>query len=106
MKISKGCLNETCEANRKKTKYKKDDNFCLKCGSPLSIICVDCFCELENDIAKRCVKCQAKKDDAKDNRKQAAKNLGVGAAAVGSVVVAGVKMAPEIGKTVLSFVKK
>ncbi|MFI3169897.1 MAG: hypothetical protein R3Y06_08140 [Faecalibacterium sp.] len=99
MKISKGCLNETCEANRKKTKYKKDDNFCLKCGSPLSIICVDCFCELENDDTNRCVKCKAKRDDARDNRMKQV-------VAAGGIVAASVKVVPEIGKTVLGLVKK
>lgn len=48
MRAFKGCVNLDCDAY-KKIHYKKNDQFCVKCGSPLSFVCAGCWKPMESD---------------------------------------------------------
>ncbi|MDO4976761.1 MAG: hypothetical protein Q4E53_05805 [Eubacteriales bacterium] len=50
VKAFKGCVNEECIARIKKISYKNTDEFCSKCGLPLSFVCKDCWMELEDKL--------------------------------------------------------
>lgn len=82
----RGCINDSCVSNRKKTIYKKEEAFCPHCGHPVVPVCRKCFKQLEEGTDKYCIRCRAEKDD-KDYRQRkaaanAAKGLGVAALAV------------------------
>ena len=88
MKQAKGCINKSCEANKKKIKYKSDDNFCLKCGSSLVPVCKKCHTQLPEDEKNvMCVRCAAEKQDQKDKVVDGAKKAGGAVVAAAGVVV-------------------
>ena len=93
----KACPNTNCEAY-KKTRYKANDEYCSKCGSPLVLVCSKCWTPLAVDDKKItiCEKCQAKKDDRKHNTIEFGKKAGQAVVAVAGVAVAVVKKGPEI----------
>ncbi len=97
----KGCTTTGCIANKKKVKYKKDDNFCLKCGNPLVEVCRKCYTPLPPDYSQAvCERCIAEKEDKKDKGvKAAGKAGGVAAGAAGLVVVG--KKAIDIVKNLI-----
>lgn len=92
----KGCTNSRCVAHTKKITYKKSEDFCSKCGQPLSFVCKSCYTPIEKS-QKLCVMCQAKVDDRNDKIKEVAGQVGV--AAVGLVTLAGTK-----GKDILKYI--
>ncbi len=97
----KGCMTTGCVANKKKIKYKNDDNFCLKCGSPLVEVCKKCYTPLPANHAQAiCDRCIAEKADKKDKGVKAAEKAGAGAVGVAGLVVAGKKVL-DIAKGVI-----
>lgn len=99
MKVIKGCGNESCEAHKRKITYKETETFCSKCGKKLVFVCKDCYTQLPNDEEKYCVRCSAKHEDRKEEAKKVAAGVGVGALAVGGVVL-------KFGKKALGIVRK
>lgn len=91
----KGCSNESCEAHKKKIKYKESEESCSKCRSSLVYVCKDCYTQLPNDTVKYCVRCLAKHTD----RKIKVKKVG------GRVLAAGVTII-TIGITAMDVTKK
>lgn len=97
----KGCISKGCIANNKKTKYKFDDNFCLKCGNPLVPVCKKCFVPLPEGHKKAlCDRCIAEKEDKKDKGAKAAGAASAGVAGVAGVAVVGKKVF-DIAKNVI-----
>ena len=92
MRQMKGCLNTNCQEYRK-TYYKESDQYCVKCGSKLSVICrhPKCFKQLpENTQESYCPVHLAEREDKKEKRIESAKKLGTSmVATVGSVCVLG-----------------
>ncbi|MPM21344.1 hypothetical protein SDC9_67788 [bioreactor metagenome] len=80
----KGCVNEDCVACRKKTHFKKTDDFCPKCGKPLFFVCADCHTQLPGDEEKYCIVCVAEQKDKRDKRMAIAKKVGDGALLLGT----------------------
>ena len=74
----KGCVNEDCVACRKKTHFKKTDDFCPKCGKPLFFVCADCHTQLPGD-KKYCIVCVAEQKDKRDKRMAIVKKVRDGA---------------------------
>ncbi|MCF0134004.1 MAG: hypothetical protein HUJ72_09070 [Blautia sp.] len=88
MKAFKGCINPECKAY-KKIHYKKDDQFCLKCGTSLSYVCAECWKPMENGDEKYCISCSAEKEQKKAENWDNVKKVGGGAvAAAGAAIVA------------------
>ena len=90
MKAFKGCTNSDCKAY-KKIHYKKDDQFCLKCGQQLKFVCAECWKPMEKDNEKYCISCSAEKEQKRAQSVDNAKRVGAGAlgamGAVAGVVV-------------------
>lgn len=92
MKAVRGCVNGNCVARKNRIHYKSTDDYCPKCGRPLSFVCRDCFKQMPDDTQQYCVECAAKHKDRQDHFKEGAEKFGtVLLAAAGSVAV-GVKM--------------
>ena len=92
----KGCLNDNCVENAKKTKFKEDALYCSKCGERLVYVCPSCFKELSDRNEKICSDCQRKKDDNKEKRKEKIK------AARGVALAAAKMVDPEVVKKVVN----
>ena len=98
MKAFKGCTNFECIAY-KKVHYKKDDVFCLKCGSQLSFVCADCWKPIEDGKAKYCISCAAEKEQHRAEKWDAVKTGGGRVIAVtGTTVVAISKLVKDSDK--------
>jgi len=119
MKAFKGCINTDCKAY-KKIHYKKNDEFCLKCGNQLAFVCADCWKPMESGKEKYCTSCAALKEQKRAATLEAVKKAGgavvgaVGAVAVGVSQVAknaesiskGAKKIAGAAKDVIEVVKK
>ena len=115
MKAFKGCINEECKAF-KKIKYKKDDYFCSKCGTPLVYVCADCWKQMDDDNESLCLNCKAKRAQKKEEQVAAVKGAAqdivevVGAVGAAGGAVAGVaaKVVPGVAKVAqkAKFIKK
>ena len=70
----KGCPNVTCPEFQAKAKYEADDNYCKKCGTPLTFVCAKCFRKIEDVEGQRlCPDCECrKKTKVSDATKKAA----------------------------------
>lgn len=90
IKAKKGCINPECVMCKKKEHAHKDDAFCPKCGISLCFVCEKCHTVLADGSTKLCVICQAKKDDAKEKRKDALGKIGAGVGAGVGAIGAGV----------------
>ena len=108
MKAFKGCINSSCSVY-KKIRYKKNDNFCTKCGGPLQFVCADCWTQLDDDSEKYCVFCKNKRRDEADKciegAKDVAKKIGGGVAATVGVVVMAAKNAKQLQGAVKDLAK-
>lgn len=82
----KGCTNSYCAAHKKKVTYKATEEFCSKCGQPLSFVCKSCYTPIE-ESQKLCVMCQAKIDDRNDKIKNGALKVSGFLLTVGTVAV-------------------
>lgn len=119
MKAFKGCTNLDCKAY-KKIHYKKEDQFCVKCGQPLSFVCAECWKPMEEDKEKYCISCLAEKEQKKAQAMDKAKKAGAGAlGAMGAVagvvmqvgnnadtVANGAKKAVNAGAKIAKMIKK
>ncbi len=86
MKAFKGCVNEKCIGFQKKIHYKDSDYFCSKCGERLCYVCADCWCVLDDNHNKYCIRCENIRKDKRDQRVDKVKQVGAGSvAAVGAV---------------------
>ena len=85
-KAKKGCTNPECVMCKKKEHAGKEDAFCPRCGGSLSFVCEKCHTVLPDGSTKLCVVCQAKKDDAKEKRKDNLAKAGAAVAAVAATV--------------------
>lgn len=94
----KGCTNSRCVAHTKKITYKKSEDFCSKCGQPLSFVCKSCYTPIE-ESQKRCVMCQAKVDDRNDKIKEVAGQAGVAVLSIGGIIL-------TKGKDVAKYIPK
>ena len=93
----KGCVNPTCECNKKKVKYKDSDKYCVKCGHGLVHVCADCFTEIPADTKKYCIRCQAKRDDKKAKSKSTFGKVVTAAAVVATpIAVNGKKIVDKL----------
>ncbi|MDD3338136.1 MAG: hypothetical protein PHS82_04690 [Lachnospiraceae bacterium] len=108
MKVFKGCINPSCSAY-KKIHYKKNDDYCTKCGAPLQFVCADCWTQLEDDSEKYCILCKNKRKDEADKRidgaKDAVKKVGGGVAAAAGVAVMAAKNAKQLQGAVKDLAK-
>ena len=97
----KGCVNEKCIAHEKKVLYEETEEYCSKCGVKLEYVCKTkkCYTFLEKSDGKYCIKCQAKKDDRKDDAKKAALKVGGGVLAFGTLAV-------TKGKDIIKYIPK
>ena len=95
VKAKKGCTNPECVMCKKKEHAGKEDAFCPRCGVSLSFVCEKCHTVLADGSTKLCVVCQAKKDDAKEKRKdtfgKVGATVGTVAATVSGIVAVVVK---------------
>lgn len=69
----KGCINQDCKANKKKSFFDVKNNFCPLCGQELAFVCKNkkCYTQLAVTTKKPyCVRCLAEK---KQNTENAAK---------------------------------
>lgn len=94
----KGCTNAKCVANKKKITYKETEDFCSKCGNPLTYVCKKCYTPIGKKD-KLCARHLAEKEDKKDKAKKTAGQAGGVAAAVGAVVLAK-------GKDIVKYIPK
>lgn len=74
MRAFKGCVNLDCDAY-KKIHYKKNDQFCVKCGSPLSFVCAGCWKPMESDEERYCIGCTTEKEQKKAQAVDKAKTI-------------------------------
>lgn len=95
----KGCVNPKCIAYQKKKVYKKEDQYCLKCGEKLQFVCKKCRMQITEADKNYCVRCKAAMKDKKEERVQKAKER---AAVVAPVVIAAIGK----GKTVIQNIKR
>lgn len=89
IKRDKACYTPNCKANKAKTKFPDDMNYCPYCAQPLDYVCINhgCFNQVDgpNEL---CQKCEAEKEEAKENRNENMKKAGkFGLAAVAVVAV-------------------
>lgn len=91
----KGCLTKSCIAYEKKIHYKKEDEFCSKCGKELRYVCKKCHVMIDKDSkGSLCIRCAAVKKDRWDKIKKNVGKVGVGALAVGGTAL-------EVGKKIV-----
>ena len=83
----KGCTKSGCVANSKKIHYKKDDEFCSKCGMELSFVCKKCHTPIaEDNKGSLCLRCVAEKEDKRDVAMKKAGKAGQKILVVGGIV--------------------
>ena len=99
MRMIKGCGNESCVAHKKKITYNETETYCSKCGKSLVFVCKDCYTQLPDDDEKYCVRCNAKHEDRKEEAKKVVAGVGVGALAVGGIIL-------KFGKKTFEIVSK
>ena len=87
----KGCTNITCAAYHKRITYKKSDDFCSKCGQPLTYVCKKCFSPVENMNDKYCVACAEEMAEKREQMKASAVKAGKVALKAGEIAI---KVAP------------
>ena len=76
-KRKKGCPNINCSAHIDKRKYKADESYCSKCGTPLVFVCAECYKEIEDTFGHNlCMRCEAQEKHHGGKVKHALKNLG------------------------------
>jgi hypothetical protein len=97
----KGCVNEKCIAHEKKVLYEENEEYCSKCGVKLDYVCKTkkCYTFLEKSDGKYCIKCQAKKEDRKDEAKKAVFK-------VGGVMLTFGTLAATKGKHIIKYIPK
>ncbi len=100
MAKAKGCPNVACEMNAKKKLFNKKDGYCSKCGTKLEYVCNsrNCYTFLDENSDEKCLKCQAKIKDLKDNFKDVRNKVVGGVVAVGGFAL-------TIGKKAYDFTK-
>lgn len=95
----KGCLNRNCSDFKSHRHYKKEDEYCTKCGERLYWVCKKCHCELPDSTQKLCIRCieakESKKEGTTEKIKNAGKKVGVAVLTVGSIGVAALKSFKE-----------
>lgn len=101
MKAFKGCTNPNCKAY-KKIHYKKEDQFCVKCGQKLEFVCAECWKPMEEDKEKYCISCMAEKEQKRAQIADKAKKNGVKVLSFVAVVA---NVAMEIGNHADKFAK-
>ena len=68
MKKVKGCINQDCKANKKKSLFDAKNNFCPLCGKELVFVCKKCYTQLADNTKKPyCVRCLAEKKQDREN---------------------------------------
>ena len=87
----KGCTNITCGAYHKRIRYKKSDDFCSKCGQPLTYVCKNCFSPVENASDRYCVACSEEMAEKREQMKASAVKAGKVALKAGEIAI---KVAP------------
>lgn len=73
----RGCLNINCEGAKRKEFFTKNFNYCPYCGIELSLVCADCYKEIEDltyDI-RLCDECKQVREVKKQTRKNDAKKV-------------------------------
>ena len=108
MKAFKGCTNTDC-IEYKKTHYKKDDQYCPKCGKPLSFVCAECWKPLEDGSEKYCISCKAKKEQKRAEQRDAVKKVGLGvgkAVTTVGIVVSGIAEAAKSSERLIKSYKE
>ncbi len=85
MKVFKGCVNEKCEAYKKKH-YRDDYEYCPFCGDKLEYVCADCWKVMEDNSEKHCESCKAKREQQHAQNIEKAKGYGVAAVGVAGAV--------------------
>lgn len=102
----KGCMNEGCIAHKKKLNYSATDDFCPKCGNPLSFVCKDCRMELDGSCSI-CERCAARRKDKREQLgKEVAAKMAKGAKAVGKGAVSAGKKAANVAESIAIDVKE
>ena len=105
MRAFKGCTNLDCKAY-KKTYYKKDDHFCVKCGQTLSFVCSECWKPMEDDKEKYCISCSAEKEQKKAQAFENIKKAGASALVTLGVVAGVVKQVGDNADKLANGAKK
>ncbi|MDD7390576.1 MAG: hypothetical protein PUG60_13175 [Lachnospiraceae bacterium] len=82
----KGCTNSKCVAVKKKITYKETEDFCSKCGGPLTYVCKKCYTPIGKK-EKLCARHQAEKEDKADKVMKTAAQAGGAVLSVGAVVL-------------------
>ena len=96
----KGCTNITCAAYHKRTQFKKTDDFCSKCGQPLSYVCKKCHTPVDGASIKYCLSCAEEMAAKREMMKEKAVKAGKVAMQVGEVAI---KVAPVVVPAVASL---
>ena len=66
-KRKKGCPNPACRNHAERVYQKPTDSFCPLCGTKLTCVCRNCFCEMEEaDTQTLCAACQTARQEKKD----------------------------------------
>lgn len=82
----KGCTNQNCTVFKKKITSKATEEYCSKCGQPLSYVCKKCYKPIDSK-GKYCTVHQAEKDDNAHNAKKVVLKAGGAALSLGILAV-------------------
>ncbi len=82
----KGCANDNCAAHKKQITYKESEEYCSRCGRPLSYVCKKCYTPLD-ERGEYCLIHQAEKDDRADRTKKRLLAAGGFVLSFGGIVV-------------------
>lgn len=103
---NKGCINENCVAYQKKTLFKDDDEFCPKCGQPLTYVCHKCHKYIPDDLSKLCPNCEAERKDKKDKMQNNGKKIVTLSVVVATTAIGVINTATDLCRDAVNAVQK
>ena len=105
MKAFKGCINQSCGAYNK-IRYKRNDQYCLKCGYTLSFVCAECWKPMESDENRLCTSCAALKEQKRAQFADKAKYIAAGVVGTMGAVAGTVKKVGDNAEVIQKGAKK
>ena len=103
----KGCNNPMCECKYNKTKYKFDDQFCVKCGSNLVYVCSNCLKPFDSNSPTEtlCADCLAVIEKRRAERQEVLRKARGTLNAAVMVVPVAIKKAPAAIKVATNVIE-